>query len=170
MTISRLIAAIALPAAIAFAPPVIAQNKNAQSFANKAAESDLFEISSGELAVKNSKNQHVKDLGQMMVADHGKSSQMLAEIAKAEGLTLSSPLSKEHEATLETLQKSGNEIDAPYVQSQEQAHRDAISIFEDYASNGDNPQLKKFAQDALPVLKKHLEKVEATRKEMGTTQ
>jgi len=165
-----LIAAIALPAAIALASSAIAQSENAQSFANKAAESDLFEIATGELAVKNSKDPQVKELGQMMVADHGKSSQMLKEIATAQGLTLPTELNKAHEATLQTLQNAGDDIDAPYVQAQDEAHRDAISLFETYASTGDNPELQKFAQDTLPTLKKHLEEVQAARQGLGTAQ
>ena len=37
------------------------------------------------------------------------------------------------------------------------AHEEGIALFKAYSENGDNDQLKAFAQKGLPVLQKHLE-------------
>ena len=37
------------------------------------------------------------------------------------------------------------------------AHKDAVSLFERYSKDGDNPDLKAFASKTLPALKEHLQ-------------
>lgn len=170
MRMPSLIAAIALPAAIAFASPVVAQSENAQAFVNKAAVSDIFEIESSELALNRAKDPQVKDFAQMMIADHGKSSQMLQQIASAQGLNVPTSLDEEHQAKLQTLEQAGDEIDAQYVQMQVDGHENAVAMFENYASTGEDPKLQQFAQDTLPILKQHLEKIQTVSKGLGTSQ
>ena len=36
------------------------------------------------------------------------------------------------------------------------AHKEAVSLFERYAKDGDNPELKSFASKTLPHLQEHL--------------
>ena len=43
-------------------------------------------------------------------------------------------------------------------------------MFENYASTGDDPKLQQFAQDTLPTLKQHLEKIQTVSKGLGTSQ
>ncbi|MGT2466424.1 DUF4142 domain-containing protein [Mesorhizobium atlanticum] len=43
---------------------------------------------------------------------------------------------------------------------QQDAHADAVKLFQDYAADGDNADLKTFAQQTLPTLKMHQEMVE----------
>jgi hypothetical protein len=38
-----------------------------------------------------------------------------------------------------------------------QGHQKAVDLFQNYARNGDNPHLKQFAQNTLPVLQQHLQ-------------
>jgi putative membrane protein len=40
-------------------------------------------------------------------------------------------------------------------------HKDAVSLFGDYAKNGDDPALKIWAKKTLPKLKMHLAKATA---------
>ena len=47
---------------------------------------------------------------------------------------------------------------------QENAHEDAVSLFERYAKGGDNPDLKSWADKTLPALKHHLEMAKALNK------
>ena len=52
--------------------------------------------------------------------------------------------------------KSGKDFDQRYDQIQVKAHEDAIALFEAYAREGDNADLKKWAAATLPHLKQHL--------------
>jgi hypothetical protein len=58
---------------------------------------------------------------------------------------------------------SGPDFDRRYVQLQLAAHQDSVLLFEKYGQNGDNPQLKQFAQQMLPDLQAHLQQVQQIR-------
>ena len=64
---------------------------------------------------------------------------------------------REHQKKLDDLKaKSGKDFDAAYDQMQVQAHEEAVALFESYAANGDNPDLKSWAAMTLPHLNEHL--------------
>lgn len=54
-----------------------AQQMSSEEFVTMAASSDLFEVQSGQLAAKNSKEASVQQFAEMMVAGHKKASQEL---------------------------------------------------------------------------------------------
>ncbi|WP_274857925.1 DUF4142 domain-containing protein [Sinorhizobium meliloti] len=54
-----------------------AQQMSSEEFVTMAASSDLFEVQSGQLAAKNSKEASVQQFAELMVADHKKASQEL---------------------------------------------------------------------------------------------
>nr|WP_281430552.1 DUF4142 domain-containing protein [Acetobacter pasteurianus] len=43
-----------------------------------------------------------------------------------------------------------------YREDQITAHENALSLFQRYAKNGDNPALKKWAASTVPTLEEHL--------------
>jgi putative membrane protein len=47
-------------------------------------------------------------------------------------------------------------VDQVFAQQQVQAHEEAIALFRAYSENGDNQELKQFAQKSLPDLEEHL--------------
>ena len=51
---------------------------------------------------------------------------------------------------------NGAEFDDEYNSMQVAAHKDAVSLFERYAKNGDHAGLKAFAAKTLPHLQQHL--------------
>lgn len=133
---------------------------NAKDFVAHAAMSDMFEIQTGQMAQDQGGSDAVKQFGQMLVTDHGSSSRELMDVAKAAGVDTAPPsaLDQRHQVIADSLkdaEKSG--FDAAFAQAQVQAHQEGIALFEAYARNGDNDQLKAFAQKGLPTLQKHLE-------------
>jgi putative membrane protein len=52
--------------------------------------------------------------------------------------------------------KSGKEFDRAYNPMQVKAHEQAVQLFEGYARDGDNPELKAWAAKTLQHLKQHL--------------
>ena len=73
----------------------------------------------------------------------------------------SAKLDPKHAQLLDQLRKaSGDEFDRLYVTIQVQAHQEAVSLFQNYAQNGDNQQLKQWAQKTLPDLQNHLQEAQ----------
>ena len=95
-----------------------------------------------------------------MIDDHGAANAKLETIAGEQKLTVPKELDAKHKADLDTLQKSKDTVDKPYVQMQRDAHSEAVTLFEGYAKDGDNAQLKTFAAETLPTLKMHQDMIE----------
>jgi putative membrane protein len=151
-----------------FGTPVPAHaetSSQTRDFVYKASEANMFEIRSSELALQKSTAMDVQTFAQKMVTNHtqigGQFKQALA--ASDTGLSPAIRLNAEHQNTLDNLKSTSTSanFDKLYVQAQIKAHDDAVSLFTNYAQNGDNDDLQKFASNTLPILKEHLEMVHA---------
>jgi putative membrane protein len=166
MNAKLLLATLAGATAIAFSTPAPAAD-NAQDFVNKAAIGGMFEVESSKLADNAARNAAVTDFARMMVTDHTAANQKMKTIAGEQKLDVPSALDAEHQAVVNKLNAArGAAFDKTYVQAQRDAHKEAVSLFEAYAKEGDNAALKTFATDTLPTLKMHQEKVEEIAKIM----
>lgn len=154
-----LLASLATATAMTFALPAFAAD-SAQDFVNKAAIGGLFEVDSSKIAQGKAQDQSVKDFAQKMIDDHGAANAKLETIAGEEKLTVPKELDAKHKADLDSLQTAKDAVDKPYVQLQRDAHSEAVTLFESYAKDGDNAQLKTFASETLPTLKMHQEMIE----------
>jgi putative membrane protein len=133
----------------------------AQDFVNKAAVGGMFEVETSKLADDAAQDAAVKDFAHMMVTDHTAANTKLKAIAEKQKLTVPTALDEQHQAELDKLKDTKNaSFDQPYVNMQRDAHKEAVSLFESYAKDGDNAALKAFAGETLPTLKMHQEKIE----------
>ncbi len=134
-----------------------------QQFADKAAVANLFEIETSKLAVKMSKNKDVLAFANKMITDHTKAGTAFkAAVGKATGVTApAEKLDEAHQSKLDDLKgKTGEDFDKAYIDAQQDAHDDAVSLFDSYANNGDDAALKAFAAETLPTLKAHKDMVD----------
>jgi putative membrane protein len=157
MKISQYLPALTVAATL-WMSPALAED-SAQTFVDKAAVGGMFEVESSQLALKMSDNADVKHFADMMVNDHGKANAELKSLAEQEHLTLPAALDEEHAAMLKTLSRAGGQFDVQYAKAQLDAHKAAVELFQNYASNGENKTLQKFAVQTLPTLHGHLEAI-----------
>lgn len=131
-------------------------------FAAAVAASDMYEIESGRLAAEKATSADVKAFGQMLVADHQKSSADL-KTAAAEArpaVAVMPALTPEHQQMLDALRSAApDQFDRTFVEQQKQAHQKTLGILQQYAANGDVDALKGFAAKAAPVVQKHLDEL-----------
>jgi putative membrane protein len=134
-----------------------------QDFVTKAAIANMFEIKTSEQAVKTSKNADVLAFAKMMIKDHTAAGKKFETAAAAtSGLTPPAALDDDHQKKLDDLAtKTGTDFDKAYVDIQQSAHADAVSLFDDYAKNGKDTALQTFATDTLPTLQAHKDKIGA---------
>lgn len=152
----------ATPAAPAAAPT--ATPTTAVEFVPMAANANLFEIESSNLAQEKGQAAAVKDVARTIVADHTKlGSDMQAAVQRANlNLAMPTSLDAEHAAKVTELRGlSGADFDRRYLEMQREAHEKAIAAFQAYADGGDNPEIKTVAAGALPRLRAHLDAVNA---------
>ncbi|MDG4910447.1 DUF4142 domain-containing protein [Mesorhizobium sp. WSM4898] len=168
----HLLVALTTAAAITFAVPAFAAD-DAQGFVDKAASGGMFEVESSKIAQAKAQGQAVKDFAQKMIDDHGAANAKLETIAGEQKLKVPAETDAKHKSDLDALQNGKDPVERTYVQMQRDAHADAVELFENYAKDGDNPQLKAFASETLPTLKMHKEMIEKIASTMddetGTT-
>lgn len=128
-------------------------------FVNEAATSDMFEVKSSQLAQERG-NAAEKSFAATMIRDHGKTTEDLkAMVASGELKTqLPTELDSSHQSEFNKLAAlKGSDFSSRYDSDQVSGHKDAVSLFERYARDGDDARLKAWAAQTLPTLRHHLE-------------
>ena len=141
------------------APPVDTSSPTyAPNYLSVAGSSDQFEIQSGQLAQQMSQNAGIRQIGQMLVADHTTSTQQLMAAAQSAGITPPPPaLLPQHQALLQQIQSAPpGQFDMVFRDVQIQAHQQALALHQAYASGGDTPALRNAATGIVPVVQNHL--------------
>ncbi|SDK68974.1 putative membrane protein [Methylophilus rhizosphaerae] len=128
-------------------------------FLKNAAEAGNFEIEGSKLALAKSKDADILRFARMMTDDHAQAALKLKDLATRRGVELPTEPSLVQQAKLKYLEmREGVKFDKSYATHiGVSAHEQAVKLFEDAAEDATDADIKKFAADTLPVLKKHLE-------------
>lgn len=136
-------------------------------FAMEAASGGMTEVALGKLAQEKGVNARVKKFGSMMVMDHSKANDSLKAVAARKNINLPTAPNAKDRATIDKLSKlSGKAFDDAYVNDMIDDHKHDVSAFEDAAKSLKDPDLKAFATKTLPVLKSHLDAINAVHDSM----
>lgn len=129
--------------------------KDAQFLVN-AAGINLKQIQLGQLAQKKGSSGHVQDLGKILESDHKKSQSDLTALAKRKNISIpTSPTKSSKDAYRDLEEKSGNDFDKAYADMMVNVHEDAIETFEDASEDCADKDIKNWAMNSLPKLRKH---------------
>jgi putative membrane protein len=173
MLVGNTFALILLSAAIAVAaessPSQAAKiAKDDADFITEAARGGMMEVQLGKAAQERAAKSQVKDFGRRMQTDHSKANSELKKIAAKKDIKLPTDLEGKQKSTVDKLAKlKGDEFDREYMNTMVDDHKEDIEKFQQEADKGKDPDVKKFAKDHLPVLKKHLALAEQTQKQIS---
>ena len=143
-------------------------SKDDSEFVKAAASGGMMEVELGKVARDRAAKAEVKEFGGRMQKDHTKANNELKKIAGKKDVKLPAALEGKHKSTVDKLTKlKGEEFDREYMSTMVDDHKETIDTFQKEADKGSDPDLKKFAQDQLPILKKHLEMAEQTQKQVS---
>jgi putative membrane protein len=142
---------------------------DAATFIGAAAASDEFEIESAKVALDKAQSKDVRDFAQMMITDHTKTTEGLKAAAKKANLTVPPPqLSADQQQMLDTLKATAaDQFDATYLQQQMPAHQQALALMQNYAEAGDTPALQDAAKTVIPIVQKHIARLDELTKQAG---
>ena len=135
----------------------------ASEYARRAGTADLFEIESGQLALRKSDREDIRALARMIVDDHTRAAETLEEATSETMGSAAQParLDTAHQAKLRQLQAAeGPAFDQLYLDMQRQGHEEALALHRGYAAGGDNTALKVVAGELATMVGKHLQEVE----------
>lgn len=128
-------------------------------FLKNAAQAGNFEVEGSKLALKKSKDAEILKFAKMMTEDHTQASAKLKTLATNKKVELPKEPSLLQQAKLKYLEtRDGVKFDKSYSNHiGVTAHEQAVELFQDASEDAEDPDIKKFATETLPVLKKHLE-------------
>lgn len=138
---------------------------SATDYVKMAADSDMYEIASGKLALQKSKRDDVKGLAREMIADHMTTTKSLMAALDNKDRKIAKPsrrMSAANDAKLALLKKAPRaNFDNLYLQQQAEAHQSAWALHKGYATDGTDPALMQVASTAVPVIERHLAHVKS---------
>ena len=133
-------------------------SKDDYKFACEAARGGLFEVKAGELARTQGMNPTVKQFGERMVKDHSQINARLTALAARKAAVLPTSLKAKEKDQLKSLdQLAGKDFDKTYAKSMVKDHENVIKAFQREAEKAEDPDLKAFAANTVPILQQHLD-------------
>lgn len=139
-------------------PPKDHTNTQDKLFVRQAAIGNRAEAELGKLAQQKGASQAVRDFGEQMQKDHGKSGQALMRAGKNADASVPKELDPKHVRVREELNKaSGKDFDIAYLASQVEDHQKTANLLLWEITAGQSADLTKYAADTLPDVMAHLE-------------
>jgi putative membrane protein len=141
----------------------------AKDFAMMAAQSDQYEIQAGRTAQAQATRPEIRDFARRMINEHGRTSQALKQAAAASGLPPPPEvMGGDQSRWLASLQGlTGPEFDRAYMRQQVLAHTEALVVQQSYAQAGKDPNLRRAAQSAVPLIQSHLQMAQKLAQAVG---
>ena len=143
-----------------------ALTSSADSFAESAAISDMYEISAGRIAQQRARSPQVREVAEKMVEDHTRTTgllkQAVAQSHKADAGDLPGELDARRSKMIDHLREvPDDKFDKTYLDQQTLAHEEASTLVHHFRKEGDCPVLRGFADEVAPIIDGHLERMKA---------
>lgn len=128
-----------------------------QQYVAAAAASDMFEIQSSELVLRQSQTPAVRRFAQQMINDHRSSTEKLKSAAQNASIVVpAADMTVVQRNQLKLLGEAGDGIDETYLGQQRDAHANAIALHQSAAANSALPApLSAFAAEVVPTIQGH---------------
>lgn len=143
-----------------------------REFANVAFGANIAEVQAGRLGAEKTLNEDLRQYAREMVKDHTAANEELMRMAKAKGLELPTAPHADFKEALQRMNVvTGPQHDRFYMdQFGIAGHERMVEVYEKEIREGQDAELKQFAERRLQTVKQHLEQarriidgVESTR-------
>jgi putative membrane protein len=127
-----------------------------EKFLWKAAQANFAEMEAGRLAEASAGDAEVRRFGQRMVEDHRRAQADLTDLALKKGFRVPTRADESHQKDASKLaEHSGAKFDREFMSQMVSDHKKAVSLFEDAAKDGKDPDVRDFARTMTPTLRDH---------------
>ncbi len=139
-------------------PPTASVSAADTQFAIQAAQSDMFEVQSSQMALQKARNPAIRQYAQRMIDYHTMTTRQLQQLAAAKSMNLPMALEPQQQQVLANLESAspGASFERQYLAGQVSGHEAAAGTFQSEIASGLDPELKAFAQQGLPEIERHL--------------
>lgn len=136
-------------------------------FSKEAALNSMMEVQLGNIAVKNGGNERIKNFGKMVIVDYTKINDDLKYLALKKNVTLPTSITDDQQKNIDTLSKQiGKDFDKYYVSKMIKDQEAYITVFKTAGIKISDDGYKSFISNALPIIERDLDAIEAIKKEM----
>lgn len=141
-------------------------SKQVVDFLSFATEMRRMNITRGELAQQQSKNQALREYGSLLIEDQSKLSQEITALVHTKKIVLPEFIDLQYNEELATLRKKkGSEFDQAFISDMIHDHLEEVEAFREALAFNDH-EVKIFALKYLPVIEKSLGRLEDLSKEI----
>ncbi len=157
------------PMPMAAPTPGMIMPTQANAYLRAAGESDIYEITSSQLALQRTQNPEIRAYATKLIDHHTGTTNATLAAAKA-GRVLPPPavLGPQKRAMVQQLEgQTGAAFDQLYIRQQVSAHQEALALHTNYARAGDVASLRASAGAAVPIVTDHLAEAGAMQSRMG---
>lgn len=135
-----------------------------KTFLKGQQETNIAEVQLGKVAIERATTQTVRDLAQMLIAEHQKVMELNRALSTKLGLPVPEQPSAEQQAMGEKIKaQTGAAFDAAYVAAQVEGHTKSVSKAQQEVSSGSHPEVKAFATEYIPRAQRHLQHSQAAQ-------
>jgi putative membrane protein len=131
------------------------------TFLRKATEGGREEVQRAQTAMRSAQRAEVRNVASMMLEDHRRTNDKLAQLASRKGWSVPSDAATA-ESDQARMPAAGPGFDDDYLEDEIRHHRETIALFRAQESTGSDPDLRQFARDTLPSLEHHLEMLQGS--------
>lgn len=135
-----------------------------QGFAESASLHTMYEIAAAEIALGRSGSQDVRAFAEDALNANKDASDTLVEVVRASNIPVEMPteLDARHQGMMDNLTGASDaNFDARFIEQQVNTHREALTLFEDYAADGRSPPVRDFAVETVAEIAGRLAAAEA---------
>lgn len=143
----------------------VVTDEKSKEFLTKAANDGMTEVQLAQQAQQKASIDAVKNYAAMLEQDHKAANDKVKSFASQRNVSLSTSIPADKQKMIDDMNKmSGKSFDKDYISMMIKDHKSAIDLFENARSNVSDVDVKNFADQTLPTLKKHLDSAQAIQK------
>ncbi len=129
-------------------------------FLVRAADGNMAEVITGQMAMKKAANGETKQIAQQLVQEHGQAQNELMQLAEQKGVALPTMLGPIHQVISQALAKApGSQFDQMFLGAQVEDHENTAALFQQEIASGQDPDVKAYAAKYLPEFVGHTAKL-----------
>lgn len=140
-------------------------------FVKKAMQDNLAQVQLGELTLKNSSNDQVKQFARKMIEDHTKLNEQMRPVGQQLGVEIPTDVSKKDKSLIGKMQGlTGPAYDQAYLKDVVKDHKQGLSEFKLEVSNGLDVGVKNVALQGSKTIQDHLQMAQQLAKDQNVDQ
>ena len=148
------------------APPAVAAAPVGldQDFLNRAATGTNGQVQLGRLAQQRGFAPAVRSFGAHIATEHARANARLMELAQRLGMMANPGMPNLSDLAV----LGGPDFDRQFIADQMTNQREALALFQGEAQLGQEPRLRRFARDWVPILQRDLQRTQAIASRTGS--